>query len=1168
MGFRLPESSNRSLHLGFSGDQAVISQCRVGPSCLSAGLGQGLGFVVHSSLAPAVWARPAPVTIPNSPEFCQLPGLDLCGAFLVLAFQQGFCLSSTAYGSLFQLVIPGVQLPSRSQGGTPLQLIPSSALFRMGSVPILDFRHYVFGKEGARNRCIGRSGASALPRRNSSKPLCRGSRAPLSSTCLPRALWTAGLHVFLWLVALSRTLLAVQGLALMKLLCMAMKGKRTAPGRFSNALLHRALDPIPTPPVLSLCCACPHKPVMVWEPAVKSRHRRDNHIVCRRCSSSLGSRLCRLSYVLVALFGFSRLPCQVHAMDTLRQATFNLDLAYDERPPFSNSDLATARQRCKGKFTYISGPPLGERPARPAVDTEPTLGVTVYAPHFIPTFFGLRIPAGASLDDVTDEVFRACWHPGRGLDKIIPVKRQRHSSALSLLALPSFLGACSPACCVVILDLSCVGGHYHAAIVHSSLTRHDLRTQIQPLIWHDGEDVEIWVDDAEFAASHGTLAFSDGSVFTVLLPGNGPPLTYPAENILRADAEWGPFEHTPRPYRMIGDAVVSPYEVFCLRWHLLSPLSLEGCVRRSLHLAEDSCIQHTFRHMQLDVHGDYCRSVYVEAERGTPWLIDARAAGAPLRVHVGDCAPDPTQVRALLPFVLPPDYDIVLTLEKRHCDADYLRVVFVDVVVADVDAVCVPSVSLARSIVENKGPSEGTPALSQAVASMEAQGLTGFLPQPLRRLGPILPREDHDPEAEPGDSDADSHDTVCKPTFCVISPDVVPEIVQLALDFPCTVDNALRELADAIDAARYRFFPRLIEVRPQPSQFWALAVALPPWTRMEPIVVFNLTRLDGRCFAASLVSPFRRCHVLAAVGFAEDSDVDVFAFMRFRPLDPEQECDVIEGGAITIRRRGSAHTIQGHSLDVMLRTSIGWDPEPDLPQPSNDRRICVVQEAAFGFVTADNNDDSDEVCLLRILGLRAEHLHFAFGTPELPDVMCKGLPCGTVFAYIAADAGTLALPNPPRVVILDCRPILQGLTLWVTPTGLIPYWELTNWAEVFCPPGWQAQLLGAPIEEGHLQVESGCVLTVEFVPVTSPDVRPEDEQAGSSHGDSDSDHGFSMLVSSSGSEPDAPATANGAGPRDVMHAMSARLYMVARSNPMLVWPLAALRVCVPGSLLC
>ena len=409
------------------------------------------------------------------------------------------------------------------------------------------------------------------PCRNSFKLLCSGSRAPSSPFEQPHPTWLAGLPLFLWLVAFSRTLLAVQGLVLVKLLCIAIAGRRTALGRLSNTLLRRVFAPLPTLSSLALCCACPEKPVLTWQPAVKSRYRRDNRTVCKRHSPFQGPRLCRLSHVLVVLFGFSRLPCQVLAMDTLRQATFRWDTQSNDWPSFPTSAPEAAQPSFKGQFTFIPGPPPGARPARSTVDEEPTLGVTVYAPHFIPAFFGLRIPAGASLDDVIDEVFRACWQPGRGLDKIIPVKRQRHASALSLIALPSFLGACSPACCVVILDLSCVGGHYHAAIVHSSLTRHDLRMQIQPLIWHDVEDVDIWVDDSEFVASHGALAFSDGSVFTVLLPGQGPPLTYPANNIMQADAIWGPFEHTPRPYRTIGDAVVSSFEVFCLRWHLLSP---------------------------------------------------------------------------------------------------------------------------------------------------------------------------------------------------------------------------------------------------------------------------------------------------------------------------------------------------------------------------------------------------------------------------------------------------------------------------------------------------------------------------------------------------------------------------------------------------------------------
>ena len=769
---------------------------------------------------------------------------------------------------------------------------------------------------------------------------------------------------------------------------MSVRGRHTTLGRAASRLLHRGFASFPPKLALALCCASPDVPILDWgiDPRTKRRPHKQFH--GRRRTSSFGSLPVCPPWLLLILLGFSQIPCPVLAMDVLRlDALSSITLPRTPSQHVSAvPEFCEAQKACK--FVYVPGPPPGPRPVRPPKDAEPTLGITIYAPQFIPTFFGLRMPHGTSLGEVIAEVFGACRHPGRGFDRLIPVRRQRHNCALSLLALPSLLGDCVPACCAVILDLSCVGGHYHAAIVHRELTRHELLQQIQPLIWHDVEDVEVWVDDAEFVASHGTLAFADGSVFTVLLPGNGPPLTYPAHEILSTDAVWGPLGHSPQPCRPVGDAVASPTEVFCLRWHMLSPLSLEGCVRKSLRLAAESCIRQTLRHMQLDVHGDYCRSVFVEAESGRPWLIDARAVGAPLRVHFGEDAPVEEQVRALLPFALPPEYSLVLTQDRHLSSDDNLRVVSVDVVVTDTTNFRHPPNS------EAKLPSDATPALAQAVTCMEAQGLTGFLPQPFRRIGPIPPREDHDPETEPGDSDADSHDTVCKPTFCVLSPDVVPHVVKLTLEFPCTIDHALGELAEAIDAERYRFFPRLLEVRPQPSQFWALAVALPPWTHAESIVVFNLTRLDGRCFAAQIPNPFRRCHVLAAIGFAEDSDVDIFAFMRFRPMEPDQECEVIEGGSITVRYRGSAHVIQGHSLDVMLTSSIGWDPEPDLPHPPSGRRFCVVQENAFGFVTAEDPVEFAEPCVLRVLGLQAANLHTAQGIPELRyGRLFDGLTC-------------------------------------------------------------------------------------------------------------------------------------------------------------------------------
>ena len=90
--------------------------------------------------------------------------------------------------------------------------------------------------------------------------------------------------------------------------------------------------------------------------------------------------------------------------------------------------------------------------------------------------------------------------------------------------------------------------------------------------------------------------------------------------------------------------------------------------------------------------------------------------------------------------------------------------------------------------------------------------------------------------------------------------------------------------------------------------------------------------------------------------------------------------------------------------------------------------------------------------------------------------------------------------------------------------------ELTNWAEFFAPPGWHAQILGAPIHEGHLQVDNGCVLAVEFVPDTSPEVSPADAPEGSESEDSESSQGSDAFDSGSESAPGTLPNALPAGP--------------------------------------
>ena len=110
------------------------------------------------------------------------------------------------------------------------------------------------------------------------------------------------------------------------------------------------------------------------------------------------------------------------------------------------------------------------------------------------------------------------------------------------------------------------------------------------------------------------------------------------------------------------------------------------------------------------------------------------------------------------------------------------------------------------------------------------------------------------------------------------------DIVKVPLEAPCSKDKALCELSGQANGERYRFFPRLLAVDPQPVQEWGAVIALPPWTSNESIVLMNLLDWDGRCYASALPDPFTRAQALRAARLPESTRVEVFPFRDFNPL--------------------------------------------------------------------------------------------------------------------------------------------------------------------------------------------------------------------------------------------------------------------------------------------
>ncbi|CAE7767591.1 unnamed protein product, partial [Symbiodinium sp. CCMP2456] len=579
----------------------------------------------------------------------------------------------------------------------------------------------------------------------------------------------------------------------------------------------------------------------------------------------------------------------------------------------------------------------------------PVLGVTVYAPHYMPISFGVSASRGVDLSSLLQIIRDSDKLPATCLDVVVPIAHQRFPCSLGLLAFSSFLHQLSPPHSAVMLDLSRVGGHYHAASLPQGITLACLLQLISHLIWYRSEEVEVWVNDASLPASSGLL--------------------------------------------------------------------------------------HTKTHLYLDVHGEQCHTVYVK-----------RGISLTCRLDNADSRPD---------LFLP----VAALAHDRRAEREHL-------------------------------------------------------PAPLLRLDG-LPPEDQSPLAEEhaghAEDEESSGDQTWSPTFLLFVPDMAPEVVKVTLEAPCSVDVALQAIADAADPERFRFFPQHFPVSPQPSQFWGSILALPAWASEEPVAVLDLLAVDGRCFATYLPNPFTRSQAVFAARLPAEYDVWVFAFEAFTPMLPRDRIDVVRGGKVTIRRPGAEHLVQGFSLRTMLFSPHSWDPDPILPTLSSTSRVCLIQDSGYDYFTQASAEE-DLLYGARVAsGLFGSASHFAVGQLTTPDVQCHGLPCAAICAITASGAADTATDDQFCVVLMDQRPLLEGWSLWDTPTRTLRHEELADVLETFAPAGWQVQILGAEIDQGLLQVSNGLVLVAEFVPVTSPEEEPVAEGPG----------GDSLDSSDSGSDSDS-----------------------------------------------
>ncbi|CAE7473380.1 unnamed protein product [Symbiodinium sp. CCMP2592] len=383
-----------------------------------------------------------------------------------------------------------------------------------------------------------------------------------------------------------------------------------------------------------------------------------------------------------------------------------------------------------------------------------------------------------------------------------------------------------------------------------------------------------------------------------------------------------------------------------------------------------------------------------------------------------------------------------------------------------------------------RGPVNPSTPMGLAIASLVFRNETALLPAPFHRLGDVPPGTPGpaDPAtAIPDDEEEESEPRrVLHATFLLFAPGHAFQTVPFAVELPCNVPQVLDAVARAADADFIGLYPRLLEICPQPFPDFGVLLALPAWSRSEPVVLLDLSAVDGRCFAASLPSPFTRAQALEAARLPYDLPLEVFAFGSPRPLREEEPCEVQEAGSISFHPEGAAWVVRGSSLQIMLWSGREWARVPDLASPPVGNNVCLVcNEASRLFVPPAFPDPDLTHAIADEVGSDRHLLSVSFAEPPLIDVLCSGHLC----SHVAAAMPLAATADPDTTfLIVDRRPLLLGWDAFEAPGGLVSCQQLLDWLDVFSPPGWHASVAHLDRREATYVVRPGTVARAIYVP--------------------------------------------------------------------------------------
>ena len=759
------------------------------------------------------------------------------------------------------------------------------------------------------------------------------------------------------------------------------------------------------------------------------------------------------------------------------------------------------------------------------------LGVTVFRPFFQPQHFGLRCQRSAGLSALLQQVVQQQVLAGRNFGEIVPTADQRFNGYAHFLAVPPLLDQLGQV--AIIIDTTRVGGAYYAFTLPSRITVDDLSS----LIWKETDGREehftVWVSySTEPQPCGAMLELKHGDVITVLRPHVPSERNIPISRLFEPDTQWDDLHHMPTHSMRPATAIHYQGDYDCFRPEYFPTSDIYCIVSQALRKAAHSielCLLDV--PPDIDHRGRHCKGTAVVWDKVADFDTDddsAPPADTPCVLHL-HCDPrlfglPPTVLQLRVPGVTDAQVFAGLGLDFSHSRAPTIEATAPvtrcgGALVAAVRLITgfglAPGGSPSTSVPVTRLHPNPAPTLQQLLhGGPGADPPTDATPLPPEDaalppwLGPV-PAPRFAPPPEDDADDAPIGDAI-QAKFMILRMECTIQVVQVTIAVSAFVTDALDAIVSAMDHDTFLLYSQLVPIFPQLSPAWGAVLALPAWAHNEPVSVIDLRKVDGRLFVCSLPFRFTRDTLCNIVGVRTDVPIAIYPYGAQRPLEHDQECELLSAGSIIFVPQ-DAHRPPGLHLATMLSSRLGWDPDVVLPREIGGPRgefVCTVLPMGHHLFIIDYPRGQHLEAISRAYDIPL-HLTTVQAThPRIPDAVVKGFWCKGV----AAVSNELPnVPAPPGLsqhgrflVLVDCRPILQGWMQLLTQEHVYSHSELCDHFSTFMPAGWQPQIEGATLEGDHLRLRPGQVLTVQYVQLT-PEPSLAERSSTADHSSSDDD---------------------------------------------------------------